>query len=63
MDKSRSEEFLNDIVEVYKKHNLSLAHEDIQGGFIIQDFKEENVVWLKQAYYDNDYPESLFKKL
>ena len=56
MDSFKREEFLNDIIEVYKKHNLSLAHEDIEGAFVIQDYKEKNIEWLKQAYFDNDFP-------
>jgi len=63
MDENKLDAFLNDIIEVYKKHGLSLAHEDIKGGFIVQKFKEENVDWLKQACYDNDYPKSILKNL
>ena len=43
------EKFINDIIEVYKRHGLSLAHEDEQGAFIVQEFKEDNIGWLRQA--------------
>ena len=46
---NKKEIFLNDIIDIYKKHNLSISHEDIGGGFIIETFKEENVDWLKDA--------------
>lgn len=42
--------FLNDIVGVCKKHKLSISHEDGQGGFIIEDFKEVNIQWLLWAF-------------
>lgn len=44
------QEFINDIVSVYHKHGLSLAHEDTGGSFEIQRFSEKNVEWLKNAY-------------
>lgn len=43
------EKFINDIVKVYEKHGLSLAHEDSQGAFIIQEYKEDNIGWLRQT--------------
>jgi len=46
--------FLNDIVEVYKKHGLALGHEDSQGAFIVEEYDEEFVKWLFEAY-DTDY--------
>ncbi len=49
IENSEVEEFLKDLIEVYKKHGFSLAHEDTQGGFIVEKFNEENVEWLMQA--------------
>ena len=46
MTRDKMQSFLNDIIEVYKKHGLSLSHEDSQGAFIIDEFKEDNVRWL-----------------
>ncbi len=43
------EVFLNDIVDVYKKHGLSLSHEDYHGAFRVTTYDEENVEWLKAA--------------
>lgn len=42
--------FLNDIVEVYKKHGLSLSHEDYHGAFCVECFDEDNVKWLFDAH-------------
>ncbi|MGG2091283.1 hypothetical protein AB1283_00770 [Bacillus sp. S13(2024)] len=41
--------FFNDIEEVCKKHNMSISHEDYHGGFIIEEYNEKNIEWLKNA--------------
>lgn len=45
------DDFLNDIVAVYLKHNLSIGHEDSQGAFIIEgpERREQNISWLRSA--------------
>jgi hypothetical protein len=47
----KSGEFIEELIEVMQKHGLSLSHEDDQGAFIIEDFKDENIHWLRDAYY------------
>lgn len=41
--------FLDEIYAICKKYNLSLSHEDCQGGFIIEPYKEANIDWLDVA--------------
>lgn len=41
--------FLDDIVKVYKKYNLTLSHEDGHGAFIIDNYDEYNIKWLYDA--------------
>ena len=41
--------FLNEITKIYKKYNLSLSHEDCHGAFIIEDYDEYNIKWLKDS--------------
>lgn len=41
--------FLTDIEAVCRKHGLSLAHEDEQGGFIVEELKERNLRWVAGA--------------
>lgn len=41
--------FLDEIGAVCLRHGFSLAHEDRQGGFIIERFKAENIAWLNEA--------------
>ncbi len=47
--KTKANAFIDDLLKVYKKHNLSLAHEDDQGGFLIQKYSIRNIEWIKQA--------------
>jgi len=49
MDKKKVEEFLQEIEEVCRKHNMSISHEDGHGAFIIEKFDEFNIKWLKEA--------------
>lgn len=46
--------FLLEVIEVCKKHGLSIGHEDHHGGFQIADYDEEFDFWLWQA---EDYTE------
>lgn len=41
--------FLAEIVEVCRKHKLSISHEDQHGNFEIEEFYEQNVRWLLKA--------------
>jgi hypothetical protein len=41
--------FLNEIIEVCKKHNLSISHEDRYGNFEIEKLSQINIRWLLNA--------------
>lgn len=41
--------FLNELEVLCRKYDISIAHEDTQGGFIIQRYKHSNMIWLKAA--------------
>jgi len=45
--------FIEAIIEIYAAFGLSLGHEDSQGSFLIEEYKEDNVKWIKQSidYY------------
>lgn len=45
-------EFLQDIVEVYRKHGMSLANDD--GAFMVQPLLRENITWLLGAKIELD---------
>ena len=42
--------FLADIVEVCRRHRLSLAHEDREGAFIVEPLCPENIDWVFHAF-------------
>lgn len=46
------QQFIDGIVELSKQYHLSIAHEDFEGGFLIQPYKEKNINWLKGASKD-----------
>lgn len=48
------EAFLDDIDGVFRKHDLSLGHEDSHGGFIVEPFCEYNVEWVRAAALDEE---------
>jgi len=43
------DDFLKDIDEVCKKHNLSISHEDGHGAFEIEKYDKQNIIWLNNA--------------
>lgn len=49
MTMEERKKFIEDIIEVYKKHNLSLSHEDGHGAFIVDDYDQYNIDWLRQS--------------
>ena len=58
MDKLDVTLFLKEIAEVCKKYNMSISHEDGQGGFIIEKYDPHYVEWLTYAAYENSKGES-----
>lgn len=46
--------FLNEITKIYKKYNLSLSHEDSHGAFIIENYDEYNIKWLKNSLINGE---------
>ena len=41
--------FMQEIEALYKKYDLSIAHQDQGGGFIIEKYSDSNMEWLKDA--------------
>ena len=48
-NKERIKNFMRDYEELCIKHRMSLSHEDCQGAFIIDEYDEDNVEWVKSA--------------
>ena len=41
--------FFDDIEELCEKYNFSIAHEDYHGSFIIEEYSQYNMNWLRYA--------------
>lgn len=41
--------FLRDLMDLYDEHSLSLSHEDLQGGFIVEENSDSNNDWVWDA--------------
>ena len=48
-NKERIKNFMRDYEELCIRHGMSLSHEDCQGAFIIDEYDEDNVEWVKSA--------------
>lgn len=48
--------FLFDIAQVCKKHNMLLIQEDYESGFLVTDYKWQDIKWLLQAYDAREIP-------
>ena len=46
--------FIADIIAVFRKHGLSLSHEDEYGAFLIEGISDRNIEWLQQASFVDD---------
>ena len=47
--KNKIERFKEDVIKLCEQYELSIAHEDGHGNFIIQDFRESNIEWFNNA--------------
>ena len=52
--KNKIECFKEDVIKLCEQYELSIAHEDGHGNFIIQDFRESNIEWFNNAEVDID---------
>ena len=49
MYKSQIDNFMKEILDVCKKHGLSISHEDGHGNFIIEEYSDNYSEWFKNA--------------
>jgi hypothetical protein len=47
-------QFFAEIDAVCRKYGLTIAHEDVHGSFIIENFKIHNLEWLEMACKNYD---------
>lgn len=44
------ENYLNEIEKISKKYGFSLSHEDGHGAFIVTNYHNYNIEWLKDCF-------------
>ncbi|NBW22529.1 MAG: hypothetical protein EBR82_82745 [Caulobacteraceae bacterium] len=49
--------FLAEVIEVCRKHGMSISHEDGWGAFEVRNFNEPDADWLKEATDKTEPPE------
>jgi len=49
----RAKKFLEEIEKVCKKHNISITHQDHQGAFQLDEYKERYMRWFMSAEIDS----------
>ena len=49
MPSDKSEKFLKALVNLCKYHDVSIAHEDLWGAFVITDYDEDHIKWIRDA--------------
>ena len=54
-----TDDFYNDLINLYKKYGISISHEDGHGGFILEEYDEFNIQWIKDASVTKEVVEIL----
>lgn len=49
IENKKAKAFIEEIIEVSKKHGLSISHEDIGGAFKIEPYDDENIEWIEAS--------------
>lgn len=49
------EKFLDAYEKLCREHNISFSHEDEHGSFIIENFRQTNIEWARDASIDRSY--------
>lgn len=54
VENEKIDAFLTEVIEVSKRHGLSIGHEDNHGGFLVHKFSQDNADWLMNAADETD---------
>lgn len=47
------EEFLIELEQLCKRYSISISHEDGHGSFILTQYNELDMNWIKAAYWED----------
>jgi DUF4097 and DUF4098 domain-containing protein YvlB len=50
VENKKIDSFMEDLFKLYKKHDLSISHEDGHGAFIIEKMSDDDVKWMSAAH-------------
>lgn len=42
-------DFFDGLEKLCRAHNISISHEDAQGGFVLEKYDQKNMEWIKNA--------------
>lgn len=48
----KADAFIKELIELYKKHDIVLSHEDTQGSFILCPLDEQHIRWIQDTNID-----------
>ncbi|QCQ60055.1 hypothetical protein Barba10S_gp009 [Rheinheimera phage vB_RspM_Barba10S] len=51
---SNKDNFMSELMKLMLRHNISIAHEDTQGAFIIRQFNRSDALWMLSASLKGD---------
>ncbi len=51
LPKEKGQEFLIEIEKLCHKYGISISHEDSHGAFLLEEYDEELMAWLREASY------------
>lgn len=54
IENEKIDAFLAEVIEISRKHGLSIGHEDSHGGFLVHKFSQDNADWLMAAGDETD---------
>lgn len=52
VEEKKVDDFILEVIEVCKKHKMSIGHEDPHGSFVVHKFSQKSAEWLMEAEDD-----------
>jgi hypothetical protein len=54
VENQKIDAFLREIVDISRKHGMSIGHEDGHGAFTVEPFSDHHAEWLLDAHDDTE---------
>ncbi len=49
VEEENVDKFLQEVVELSKKHGLSISHDDCYGNFVVSKYDHDDIEWILSA--------------